>query len=129
MIDFLNGFTVAAHRGASREFPENTVESFQRALDIMPECLLELDVRMTADGKAAVFHDPFLDGKTDGSGPVRAHAFSEIKRLDAGYGISFDGGVTYPFRGKGFRIASLDEVLTSFPGARARKSTGLTTPR
>jgi len=118
MIDFFNGFTVAAHRGASREFPENTMDSFRRALEIMPECLLELDVRMTADGKAAVFHDPFLDAKTDGSGPVRAHTLSEIKKLDAGFGISFDGGVTYPFRGKGFRIASLDEVLSSFPGAR-----------
>jgi glycerophosphoryl diester phosphodiesterase len=118
MIDFLDGFTVAAHRGASREFPENTVESFRRALEIMPQCLLELDVRMTAGGEAAVFHDALLEPKTDGSGPVRAFTLSQLKKLDAGYGISFDQGASYPFRGKGFRIASLDEILKGFPAAR-----------
>ncbi len=118
MIDFSEGFTVAAHRGAPREFPENTVESFRRALEIMPQCLLELDVRITADREAVVFHDALLSPTTNGRGLVKAHTLQEIKELEAGFGISFDGGVTYPFREKGFRIASLNEVLDAFSHAR-----------
>jgi glycerophosphoryl diester phosphodiesterase len=117
-IVFINGFTPAAHRGASRQFPENTLEAFRRALEIVPSCILEIDVRMTADGNIVVFHDPFLDQNTDGRGPVRANTLAGIKGMDAGYGISFDGGLTHPFRGKGFRIAALGEALDAFPAAK-----------
>jgi glycerophosphoryl diester phosphodiesterase len=116
--DLFAGFTPAAHRGASRQYPENTLEAFRRSLEIMPLCMLELDVRKTLDGRAVVFHDPSLDPKTDGSGPVHDSTLSEIKMLDAGYGITFDNGATYPFRDKGFRIATLEEILQTFPGAR-----------
>jgi glycerophosphoryl diester phosphodiesterase len=115
---FFSGFTPVAHRGASREFPENTIEAFRRALEIIPCCLLETDVHMTRDRGIVIRHDDLLEITTDGSGPVSGRTLAEIARLDAGYGISFDGGRTFPFRGRGFRVPPLAEALDAFPAAR-----------
>ena len=48
---------VIAHRGASRDFPENTVAAFRGAVDQGADWI-ELDVRRTADGVLVVTHDP-----------------------------------------------------------------------
>lgn len=115
---FFRGFTPAAHRGASREFPENTLEAFRRAREILPGCLLETDVRRTGDGAIVVIHDEMLELKTNGVGRVGDWPTAELLSLDAGYNITFDGGATYPFRGRGHRIPLLSEALSAFPGAR-----------
>lgn len=109
---------IIAHRGASREFPENTLEAFQRALEIYPDAILETDVWPSRDGHIVVMHDELLQGSTNGSGPVYSLSLKELKELEAGHAISFDGGMTYPFKGRGFKIATLKEVFTSFPQAR-----------
>jgi glycerophosphoryl diester phosphodiesterase len=115
---FFSGFTPAAHRGASRQFPENTLDAFRRALEILPGSMIETDVRMTGDGAIVVIHDEMLDHNTNGTGPVRDMALAGIRALDAGYGITFDGGKSLPFRGRGFRIPLLSEALDAFPGAK-----------
>lgn len=46
-----------AHRGASREAPENTLAAFARALALGADGV-ELDVHRTADGAVVVHHDP-----------------------------------------------------------------------
>lgn len=117
-ISFFRGFTPAAHRGTSREFPENTLPAFARALEILPGCLLETDVRMTADGGIIIIHDRLLEEKTDGTGPIADWSLDEIAGLDAGFGITFDGGRTFPFRGRGFRVPTLADALEAFPDAR-----------
>jgi glycerophosphoryl diester phosphodiesterase len=48
-----------AHRGAPREFPENTLPSFERAVERGADAV-ELDVHATADGVVVVHHDPVL---------------------------------------------------------------------
>ena len=45
-----------AHRGASRECPENTLPAFERALELGAD-VLELDVHATRDGVFVVSHD------------------------------------------------------------------------
>jgi glycerophosphoryl diester phosphodiesterase len=45
-----------AHRGASVEAPENTLAAFRRALALGVDGI-ELDVQLTRDGQAVVFHD------------------------------------------------------------------------
>lgn len=47
---------------------------------------------------------------------ARNHA--ELARLDAGYRFSADGGRTFPYRGHGLRISTLEEVFRELPGAR-----------
>jgi glycerophosphoryl diester phosphodiesterase len=54
---------VIAHRGASRVERENTLEAFRAARRLGAD-MVELDVRLTADGGLAVHHDAVLpDGR------------------------------------------------------------------
>ncbi|HSO33672.1 MAG TPA: glycerophosphodiester phosphodiesterase family protein, partial [Labilithrix sp.] len=46
-----------AHRGASRELPENTLEAFRLALELGADAL-ETDAHMTRDGRIVLSHDP-----------------------------------------------------------------------
>ena len=48
---------IYAHRGASREFPENTMRAFRRALELGADAL-ETDVHVTLDGVLVASHDP-----------------------------------------------------------------------
>ena len=47
------------HRGAPREYPENTLPAFERAIALGADAI-ELDVHVTADGVPVVHHDPEL---------------------------------------------------------------------
>jgi glycerophosphoryl diester phosphodiesterase len=89
---------VIGHRGASGDYPENTVLAFERAVEQGADAL-ELDVRLTRDGAVVVIHDATLDRSTDGEGPVRDRTLSELRALDAGAGQP---------------VPTLDEVLERF---------------
>ena len=106
-----------AHRGASARAPENTLEAFRLAVEAGAGGL-ELDLHVTRDGEVVVIHDATVDRTTDGSGAVAEMELEEIQRLDAGYRFSPDGGLTFPYRGRGVRIPMLTEVYASFPEAR-----------
>jgi glycerophosphoryl diester phosphodiesterase len=71
---------VVAHRGASIEKPENTVEAFEAAIDAGADAV-EFDVRMTADGHAVVMHDPDVSRTTDGTGVVSEMTLEELRKL------------------------------------------------
>jgi len=51
---------VIAHRGASRELRENTVDAFRRAVELGADGV-ELDVRRTFDDRLVVHHNAVLD--------------------------------------------------------------------
>lgn len=72
-----------AHRGASREAPENTLAAFRRALEA-GAAAVECDVHRTRDGRLVVIHDSTVERTTDGRGPVAAFTFDALRRLDAG---------------------------------------------
>lgn len=71
---------VVAHRGASVEYPENTIEAFEAAIELGADAV-EFDVRMTADGHAVVMHDPDVSRTTDGTGLVSEMTLDEIRTL------------------------------------------------
>jgi glycerophosphoryl diester phosphodiesterase len=102
-----------AHRGASGTAPENTLESFAAGLAAGAD-RLELDVHATADGVVVVLHDATVDRTTNGEGPVSRLALAELARLDAGHGFQAPDG-SFPFRGRGVRVPTLAELLTTFP--------------
>jgi glycerophosphoryl diester phosphodiesterase len=106
-----------AHRGASLRAPENTLEAFRLAAESQAGGL-ELDVHMASDGSLAVIHDDTVDRTTDGSGAVRDMSLPEVRRLNAGYSFSPDGGSSYPYRDQGVRVPELGEVLREFPYLR-----------
>jgi glycerophosphoryl diester phosphodiesterase len=48
---------IVAHRGASSEAPENTLEAFDRAIEVGAD-MIEFDVRRASDGSLVISHDP-----------------------------------------------------------------------
>ena len=76
---------VAAHRGWSKKYPENTLLSFKEAIGLGVD-QLELDVRVTKDNELVVIHDATVDRTTNGTGKVCEMTLAELKELDAGNG-------------------------------------------
>lgn len=108
---------VMAHRGGGGLWPENTLLAFERARDLGVD-VIEMDVQSTADGVLVVLHDASLDRTTDGAGRVGALTLAQVKKLDAGFRWSADGGETFPWRGRGLTVPTLDEVFTRLPDMR-----------
>ncbi len=108
---------VYAHRGGADLWPENTLFAFRHAWDLGVD-VLEMDVRGTRDGAIVVIHDSTVDRTTNGSGAVRDLTLAEIQSLDAGYRFTPDGGKTFPYRGRGIRVPTLEEVFDALPNAR-----------
>ncbi len=107
-------FIVFAHRGGGGLFPENTLEAFRYSAQIGADAL-ELDVHATGDGALVVLHDADVDRTTDGRGRVGELTLEQLKKLDAGYLFSTDGGRSFPFRGKGIAVPTLAEVFDALP--------------
>jgi len=72
-------------------------------------------VHVSSDGIPVVMHDSDVRRTTDGSGEIASMTFSELRELDAGARFTADEGKTFPYRGKGHRIPTFDEVLEAFP--------------
>ena len=97
---------VIGHRGNPAAFAENTMESFQSAVELGVDAL-ELDVRVARDGVAVVMHDATLDRTTNATGRVNALTSLELDALDA--------SANAPTRGKGqLRIPRLEQVFDRF---------------
>lgn len=70
-----------AHRGCSQMYPENTLTSFEKAMNIPGLTGIELDIQLTKDGELVVIHDEKVDRTTDGTGNVRDYTLKELKGL------------------------------------------------
>lgn len=90
------------HRGYPARYPENTILSFKKAIEIGCKGL-ELDVRLTKDNKVVVIHDKNLERTTNGKGFVSEFTLRELKKIDAG---------------KGEKIPTLEEVLSEIADVR-----------
>ena len=68
------------HRGARAYEPENTLRSFQRAIELGVDAV-ELDVRKTKDNKLVVIHNVNVNKTTNGKGSVNQLTLAEIKKF------------------------------------------------
>ena len=95
---------VIGHRGAKAYAPENTLASIHAAADLGIEWV-EVDVKLTKDSHAIIFHDEELERCTGTAGLVKDFTLEEIRELDAGswYGDSFVGE----------KIPTLEELLNA----------------
>jgi glycerophosphoryl diester phosphodiesterase len=93
---------LVGHRGACEVAPENTLASFHRAYQDGAD-IVEMDVRLTADGHVVVMHDEDVGRTTNGKGSVSTMTLAELKKLDA--------GAWFDERFVGEQIPLLDEVL------------------
>ena len=98
-----NHIPVLGHRGICEKYPENTMLSFRKAIDLGVD-LIEYDVNMTKDGQLVVIHDSEIRRTSDHSGLTRNYTLEELK--------SFDFGGYFGEEFKGLQIPTLSEVLT-----------------
>jgi glycerophosphoryl diester phosphodiesterase len=68
------------HRGAKGHAPENTLVSFQRAIELGVDGI-ELDVHLTSDKHLIVIHDDTVDRTTSGSGLVNSFTLDALIAL------------------------------------------------
>lgn len=92
---------IAAHRGAHNDFPENSIASFKRAIELGVD-IIELDIRHTKDGVPVLMHDRRVDRTTNGKGPVDSLTFEAIRKLR----LKHNGVVT------DHQVPTLEEALT-----------------
>jgi len=124
---------IFAHRGGGGIEPEATIRTIQSTMAAYPDQVIEFDVHRTKDDQIVVIHDDSVDRTTNGAGRVAALTVAELKMLDAGYcatpnkgnGTAESGechGATdaaaFPFRGAGYQIPTLAEVLDVIPRDR-----------
>ena len=98
---------IIGHRGASRDAPENTLESFRLAWEQGADGI-EADFRLTADRRIVCMHDATAGRTTGSDASIADTTLKELRRLDAGH---LKGGVW-----SGAMIPTLDEVLAALPG-------------
>ena len=118
---------VVAHRGASGQLPEETLEAYTRAIELGAD-VIEMDLLSTKDGVLVLRHDPNLatstdvasrpafaarkktkqvDGETQTGWFVDEFTLAELKTLGA---ISTDAERPQQFNGR-FKVPTFQEVV------------------
>ena len=108
------GPLVIAHQGGEGLRPSNTMAAFENAVALGVD-VLEMDVHASKDGVLVVMHDDTVDRTTGGNGRLQDLTLAEIQQLDAGYYWTNDEGQTYPYRGQGITVPTLEEIFAAFP--------------
>jgi glycerophosphoryl diester phosphodiesterase len=97
---------IVAHRGASRDAPENTIPAFQLAWEQGADAI-EADFHLSKDGEIVCFHDADTQRVAGTQLVVRQSTLAELKQLDVGvtHGVAFNGT----------RIPTIAEVFATIP--------------
>ena len=97
---------IVAHRGASRDAPENTIPAFQLAWEQGADAI-EADFHLSKDGEIVCFHDADTERVAGTQLVVRQSTLAELKQLDVGatHGVAFNGT----------RIPTIAEVFATIP--------------
>lgn len=72
---------VIAHRGASHDVAEHTIDAYRKAIDAGADAV-ECDVRLTRDGVLICVHDRRIDRTSSGTGVVSTLELAELEELD-----------------------------------------------
>jgi glycerophosphoryl diester phosphodiesterase len=103
------GPRIAAHRGGSLLWLENSLDAYRKALALGVD-YVETDVHLTADNEVVVLHDATLDRTTSGAGAVRDAHRDDLRRLQL---RARDGSLTHE------PIPTLGELLDVVRPSRA----------
>ena len=97
---------IIGHRGASRDAPENTLESFRLAWDQGADGI-EADFRLTADNEIVCIHDETTRRTTGAELIIARTTLKELRHLDAGLwkGPCWSGAM----------LPTLTEILAAIP--------------
>ncbi|ADB39020.1 glycerophosphodiester phosphodiesterase family protein [Spirosoma linguale] len=73
---------VLAHRGGpGPSDTENSIVTFTKTAQKLPDVIIEMDVRMTADSNFVLLHDATLDRESDGKGAVAERTLTELANV------------------------------------------------
>ena len=100
-------FEIVAHRGIPTEAPENTIASYQLALELGADAV-EMDIRLTADQVPVVYHYYYLHKTSSAPGVVFNYSIKEIQEM----AVYCDQNRSI----KPCRISTLAEILDIFAG-------------
>lgn len=101
---------IIAHRGSSAAAPENTLSAIEQASADRAH-YVEVDVRLTADGEAVLYHDRSLQRLTGDSRLLHEMSLEALRRFDVGswFGDAYVGE----------RVPTLDEAFAAVRGKSA----------
>lgn len=108
---------VIAHQGGKGQWPGETIFALDQANKLGAD-VLEFDVHSTRDGNLVLMHNATVDETTNGRGRINRMLLKDLKKLDAGYRWTANGGRTFPFRGKNIEVPTLEEVFQKFKNKR-----------
>ena len=97
---------IIAHRGASRDAPENTLAAVRLAWQRKADAV-EIDVHLSKDRRVVVLHDATTRRTAGQGGKVADQTLAQLRRLDVGQHKSA--------KWAGERIPTVEEVLATVP--------------
>jgi len=90
---------IIAHRGLHNQYPENTLESFEAAIQSNVDGI-ECDVQITRDGHVVVFHDSTLERMGHSQKFIQELTIEQVREVD----------IVHPQSNKKAKIPTLLEV-------------------
>jgi glycerophosphoryl diester phosphodiesterase len=94
-------------------WPGNTMPYLEGAAALGVD-ILEVDAHMTRDNALVLMHDESVDRTTNGKGLIRDLTLAELRALEVAHHWTQDGS-SYPYRGQGLRVPTLEEAFQRFP--------------
>lgn len=98
---------ITAHRGSSREAPENTVAAIKKAIEHHAD-YAEIDIHLTSDGVPIVFHDEDLSRMAGIAKRPNEFTLVELQKIDI--------GTSFSPKFAGEKIPTLKEVIDTARG-------------
>ncbi len=102
----MKNILVEGHRGFCAKYPENTLVSFEAAIDLGVDAI-EFDVWLTADKVPVLMHDGNTLRTSGENRNIRDVTLNEIKSLEPAYQSKFGD----KFMGRGITVPTLEELL------------------
>lgn len=106
-------FMITAHRGASFEFPENTLLSMQKAVEAGAD-MIEFDLRGTKDDIPVLLHDKTVDRTSNGTGMPEEYTLAELKKLNFSFFLQGQRRNAPVY--EEMQIPSFEEILENLAG-------------
>ena len=106
-----NGVRLQAHKGVECEYPENTMPSFEAAVNQGYE-MIELDLAVTKDGKIVVLHDSTINRTARNADGSEIRKKIEISSITYEEALLYDFGTAFSPAFRGTKIPLFEEVLS-----------------
>jgi glycerophosphoryl diester phosphodiesterase len=117
---------VYAHRGASFELPENTLESFALALELGADAI-ETDAHMTRDGRVVLSHDASGQRMAGVNRAIADATLAEVRGWDMGARFVPRRAGAF-VAGQRYQMPTLDAALAAYPNVEFNVDAKQTVP-